>query len=221
MKNIRLCIQTKRLVQHPITVLCIVFFTVPIRLIAAAGQTLSIRKCHAKSKLFCLCRLNIKERDGIALNLSGFSVRNSNQMHTVTDVFGLLFAQKHMCNLVYLLYHLCMAVNPRLSVIDTLLHILTDNTNHPDDAHKVIDVLVCQKQIVNGVDINPRPLELTQNGISAARIYHKVLFSFAEHKAGIITFRHQRIAGSQQGQFHMLVLLVIISSVLYGKKRVL
>ena len=91
MENIRLCIQAKGLVQQPIAVFRICFFTFPIRFIAAASQTLSVRQGNLKSKLLRLCRLNIKEGNRIALNFSCFTICHSDKMNTVSGILGLLF----------------------------------------------------------------------------------------------------------------------------------
>lgn len=61
LKNIRLRIQAKSLVQKPITAVHIFPFTFMKRLVTTAGEFFAIAILHGKSELLCLYRLNIKE----------------------------------------------------------------------------------------------------------------------------------------------------------------
>ena len=163
--------------EKPGTVHCIFMFTFIIWLISTTGQFLSVCIFHAKSKLFCFCRKNIKECYLVSQNHSFFSIFYFFQMYFLTNVFGFFCSQKHLGHLLQKADHFVMSVDYYFAIKLSSCHSLAIHTEHPDNSQQMVDMFMRNK---NRTDILPADsgiFQLFQNGASTAAIYHKIFFT--------------------------------------------
>ena len=157
--------------KQPFAVLGIFFLTFIVRLISTAGKLLAISHIHAETILLCLRGLNVEECCLMSHQFSFFSVIYHNQMQAVTNEAGLFRRIKLLCKIFQQTDDLIMSVNPGITFILSLFHILTDHTDHPDDSHQMIHMFVGHKDLSHIFPVKTSLFQLAKQGISTATIH--------------------------------------------------
>ena len=144
---IRLSVETECLMQEPCTVLSIFLLQFIVRLISATGQFLILIQLHTKSKLLCLCRVNIEKCYFLSNDLTFFPIFYYDHMQTIIYIFHLLRRENFACHLFQDTDYFFVSVNCSFSFVFSSVHILKDHTHHPDNSKKMIDMLMCYENI--------------------------------------------------------------------------
>ena len=97
-------------------------------------------------------------------------------MYPVADELRLFLVQQHLRQGPKHFRQFLMGVDISLSLILSGVHILTDDAQHPDNSHHMIDMLVGYKNMVNVVDVNPCPLQSCQDFTAASSVHQKMAF---------------------------------------------
>jgi len=170
-KNICLIIKAESFMKQPFAVLGIFFLAFIIWLITTTGKLFSISHIHTETILFCLGGLNVEECCLMSHQFSFLSVIYHNQMQTVSNKAGLFCRIKHLCKIFQQTDDLIMSVNPGITFILSLFHILTDHTDHPDDSHQMIHMFVGHKDLSHIFPVKTSLFQLAKQGISTATIH--------------------------------------------------
>ena len=75
-----------------------------------------------------------------------------------------------MCQLIGGRHDLIVSPEVEFSLIVTALHAVAHHAENPNGPEQMIDVGMGDEQIVDGMPIDARPLELGQDAVPAARI---------------------------------------------------
>ena len=79
---------------------------------------------------------------------------SSHQMNPFSDLPDLFFVQQHFRQRPYHFRELLMSIDIRLALVVSTVHILADDTQHPDDPKQVVDMLMGHDNMVNAVRVD-------------------------------------------------------------------
>ena len=161
MKDICLRIQAKCFMHQPFTVLHILPLIVIIGFIPTAGKLLTVFEIHRESILLCFCGLYIKKHHSASHNCAFLSIWDCHQMKSFSNKARLLFTQQHMGNIVEYPCNFLMGIDCSLPFILSLLHMLTNHANHPDNPRQMIDVLMGYKNLFYILPVYPWMFQLS------------------------------------------------------------
>jgi hypothetical protein len=75
-------------------------------------------------------------------------------------------------------------------------HELADHSDHPDDSHQMIHMLMRDKNVAHIHPVVTGMFNLVENIIAASAVHHEYLPVIFYQKTGVIALRHKRITGS-------------------------
>jgi hypothetical protein len=75
-------------------------------------------------------------------------------------------------------------------------HELADHSDHPDDSHQMIYMLMRDKNVAHIHPVITGILYLAKNSIAASAVHHEYLPVIFNQKTSVIALRHKRITGS-------------------------
>ena len=100
-------------------------------------------------------------------------------------------------------HDLIVSPEVKFSLIIAAFHAVAHHAENPDRPEQVVDVGVRDEQVVDGMPIDARPLELGQDAVPAARIDEECAarrlphLVVLKHKARIVAFCCERVASAQ------------------------
>ena len=190
--------------KEPFAVFCIVSFTLIVGLVPTAGKLFSISHIHAESVLLRFGGANIKKSHLFPYKSALFPVSDHFHMQPVPYKTRLFSGKKPVCHFFQNRYYLVMSVDPCLTLILPLAHILTDHADHPHNSHKMIHMLMGYENLSHIHPVKSGMLQLSQQSISSAAIHKQMFFSILNNKTGIVTLCHKCVACTKHCKLHEL-----------------
>ena len=153
---------------------------------------------------------DIEEGYLVSINHTGLPILDRNQMQTIPDEFHLPRLQQLPGDIIEQLDDFPVAIDIGLPLVLPGLHVLRDETHHPDHPREVIDMLVCQKNLPHIHPVESRILQLMHDLSTATSIHHEVLLRpllllIRQHITGIVNLRHERIARTKHRNLHIKI----------------
>ena len=107
-------------------------------------------------------------------DFSGFSVFYRDHMETISDKFGGFLYKQCICHILKDLNHFFVGVKIYLFFVFAFCHILGNDTDHPDNAQKMIDVLVGDEDIFNIMPVDLGFFQTGKDFASSTTVYQKM-----------------------------------------------
>ena len=79
---------------------------------------------------------------------------------------------------------------------------IPDHPDHPDDAQKMIDMLMRHEDMTDIHPVIPGMSDLMQDGVAASSIHQQPLLAAFDDETGVLTLTHKSIPCSRHGQSH-------------------
>ena len=95
-----------------------------------------------------------------------------------------------------------MSINIGITFVFAGMHAGSDQTHHPDNSKKMINMFVCDKNFMNIINRNMHLFQLTENFHATSAIYKKMSVVIRDDKTGVVTFSNYRMTGSKHCYFH-------------------
>ena len=147
--------------------------------------------------------MDVKEGNRTPENLRRVAVFDRMQEHALADERRLARTQEHVRQLIGGSHDLIVSPEVKFPLIVATFHAITHHAENPNGPEQVVDVGVRDEQVVDGMPIDARPLELGQDAVPAARIDEECAtrrlphLVVLKHKARIVAFCCERMAGAQ------------------------
>ena len=215
MEAVPLLIEAERLMKQPVGALRVLLLELCIvRLITAAADLPTIAHLIEIAELLRLRGADIEEGHLVSIDHTGLAILDRNQVQAVTDKLHLTRLQQLPGDIIEQLDDFLVAIDIGLALVLAGLHVLRDETHHPDHPREVIDMLVCQEDLPHIHPVQSRILQLMHDLSAATGVHHKVLLRpllllIRQHIAGIVNLRHERIARTKHRDFHLHTLLIV------------
>ena len=214
MEAVPLLIEAKRLMKQPVCSLRILLLELSvIRLITATANLPTIAHLIEIAELLRLCRTDIEEGHLMAIDHTGLAILDRNQVQAVTDELHLTRLQQLPGDIIEQLDDFLVAIDIGLPLVLPGLHVLRDETHHPDHPREVIDMLMCQEDFPHIHPVEARILQLMHDLSAATGVHHKIFFRplllfIRQDITGIIYLCDERIARTKHRDLHFALLIV-------------
>ena len=204
MEDVIVGFQAKCLVKEPLTARHVFFPLRAAEFVPQTGEALFRFVFQGKTKLNRFRVSDVEKGDGMAQHLGGFAVFHRNEVDAAADMAQLLRPEQQVGHFVDFVNHRPGRVDAHLPFIIIQFHSVTDSPHHPDDAHKMVHMLVGDEDVVNIPPVQEGLFQLPENLISAAAVHQEEAAVFLQGEAGIVILCGQRKAGPQYVHFHKL-----------------
>lgn len=199
-KLLAILVEAECFAQQPVGSACPGLALLTVRLIAQAGQSLSVGQQSTEAELLGLGRPDVKGCDRHVVDLKLLAMLDLAQNDGLVEC-AVDFARHHqathgaqgMC-------HLVVAIDVERAVEFALVHHGRDLAYHPYNSHDVVGVAMCDKEVMHLLDGNASPVKLTKDAVATTGIDHHPAAGCLQPEAGVIASCAHGIARAQHRQ---------------------
>ena len=194
-EDIRIGVRAEGFMKKPVGAFQIMAADRLTRFVAGAYDALTVLTFHMKAVLFGLAGMRIEECDGVSGNGTLLSVFDGNEADAGSYRSKLLFAQRELADGPKFFRQARMTVYAQNVVALFLQKERRDHAHQPDDAERVIDVLMGDEDVRQIEKGYARLVQLNENAVAAPAVHQQTSFRTLKHEAGVVVM--QRIGRSR------------------------
>ena len=199
-EDIRIGIRAEGFMKKPVGAFQIMTADRLTRLVAGAYDALTVLTFHMKAVLFGLAGMRIEECDGVPGNGTLFSVLDGNEADAGSYRRKLLFAQRELADGPQFFRKTRMAVYAQNVVAFFLQKERRDHAHQPDDAERVVDVLMGDEDVRQIEKGYARLVQLNENAVTAPAVHQQTSFRPLKHEAGVVVMQRMGCSGTENDE---------------------